>query len=206
MVLSKTSFFPLLRRRIATPALGLAVAAVALTGCSDARRSLGLDRASPDEFAVVSRAPLTLPPDMRQLPAPSPGAARPQEAAPSEVAAASMFGPGAQVSGVRTNALRTGPGGGSAGEQALLAQAGADKADPSIRAKVDQETTAMIVADRSWVDSLLFWQTYEPPYKVVDPAKETQRLRQAQAQGTPLNDGVVPTIERKKKAPLEGLF
>lgn len=204
MVLSKTSFFPLPRRRIATPVLGLAVAALALTGCSDARRSLGLDRTSPDEFAVVSRAPLTLPPDMRQLPSPTPGASRPQEAAPTQVAAASIFGPGTQVSGVRTGA-RSGTGG-SSGEQALLNRAGADKADPSIRAKVDQETTAMIVADRSWVDSLLFWQKQEAPYQVVDPAKETQRLRQAQAQGTPVNQGVVPTIERKKKAPLEGLF
>lgn len=196
MVLSKTSFSPL---------LGLAVAALALTGCSDVRRSMGLDRTSPDEFAVVSRAPLTLPPDMRQLPAPSPGAARPQEAAPSQVAAASMFGPGAQVSGVRVNTTR-GSGGGSASEQAFLNRAGADKVDPSIRAKVDQETTSMIVADRSWVDSLLFWQKYEAPYQVVDPAKEAQRVRQTQAQGAPINKGNVPTIERKKKAPLEGLF
>ena len=38
-----------------------------------------MDRVGPDEFAVESRAPLTLPPDYELRP-PSPGAARPQEA------------------------------------------------------------------------------------------------------------------------------
>ena len=71
---------------------------------------------------------------------------------------------------------------------------------------MDQETSALIVADKRWIDRLLFWQTQEAPYQIVDPKKESQRLREAQAQGKPVNDGVVPTIERKRKAPLEGLF
>ena len=49
-----------------------------LPGCSDLKRSIGLERTSPDEFAVESRAPLTMPPDFELRP-PQPGAARPQE-------------------------------------------------------------------------------------------------------------------------------
>ena len=49
-----------------------------LPGCSDLKRSIGLERTSPDEFDVESRAPLTMPPDFELRP-PQPGAARPQE-------------------------------------------------------------------------------------------------------------------------------
>jgi hypothetical protein len=49
-----------------------------LPGCTDLKRSIGLEKTSPDEFAVESRAPLTMPPDFELRP-PQPGAARPQE-------------------------------------------------------------------------------------------------------------------------------
>jgi len=44
---------------------------------------VGIDAISPDEFAVESRAPLTIPPDFDLRP-PQPGAARPQEATAAE--------------------------------------------------------------------------------------------------------------------------
>lgn len=50
-----------------------------LPGCSGFRQAIGLDRTGPDEFAVESRAPLTIPPDFDLRP-PQPGAPRPQEA------------------------------------------------------------------------------------------------------------------------------
>jgi hypothetical protein len=49
-----------------------------LPGCTDMRRAIGLEKTSPDEFAVESRAPLTMPPDFELRP-PQPGAPRPQE-------------------------------------------------------------------------------------------------------------------------------
>jgi hypothetical protein len=65
----------------------LAVASVCvlllLPSCSDFRVALGMDRVGPDEFAVESRAPLTIPPDFDLRP-PQPGAPRPQEATPAE--------------------------------------------------------------------------------------------------------------------------
>lgn len=185
-------------RRHGRPLLGLALVALALGGCSDVRRSIGLDRQSPDEFSVVSRAPLSIPPDLINapaLPAPRPGAPRPQ--APNETAAAAsaVFGkPAAAKAGEST------------GERQLIAEATArGGVDPNIRNKVDQETTDLAIADRGWVDSLLFWRKPEDNASLVDPKKEQQRIRQAEAQGKTLA-GPVPTIERKRKAPLEGLF
>jgi hypothetical protein len=51
---------------------------VLFSGCTDLKRAIGLERTSPDEFAVESRAPLTMPPDFDLRP-PQPGATRPQE-------------------------------------------------------------------------------------------------------------------------------
>lgn len=54
-----------------------------LPGCSDLRIALGMDRVGPDEFAIESRAPLTIPPDFNLRP-PTPGAPRPQEVTAAE--------------------------------------------------------------------------------------------------------------------------
>ena len=49
-----------------------------LSGYSNFKQMIGLDQPMPDEFAVESRAPLTVPPDFDLRP-PEPGAPRPQE-------------------------------------------------------------------------------------------------------------------------------
>jgi hypothetical protein len=56
-----------------------------LAGCTDFRQMLGIDRVGPDEFAVESRAPLTIPPEFDLRP-PQPGAPRPQEATAADKA------------------------------------------------------------------------------------------------------------------------
>jgi hypothetical protein len=77
----------------------LAVACVSLlmllTACTSVKQILGMDTQGPDEFAVESRAPLTIPPDFNLRP-PSPGAARPQEASAQDKARKVMdtAGPG----------------------------------------------------------------------------------------------------------------
>jgi hypothetical protein len=67
------------------PAVLLAAAATGLTGCDSFKKAIGMEKTSPDEFAVESRAPLTIPPDFDLRP-PQPGAGRPQEVSPSDKA------------------------------------------------------------------------------------------------------------------------
>jgi len=66
-----------------------------IAGCGDFKKTIGLEPTLPDEFAVESRAPLTLPPDFDLRP-PSPGAPRPQEKASNQQAkqAIEQAGPG----------------------------------------------------------------------------------------------------------------
>jgi hypothetical protein len=55
-----------------------------LSGCTDVKQMIGMDQPMPDEFAVESRAPLTVPPDFDLRP-PEPGAPRPQEKTAEQV-------------------------------------------------------------------------------------------------------------------------
>src|SRR5262245_64921196 len=63
---------------------------LATGGCTSFKETLGLTKQSPDEFKVVSRAPLSMPPDYNLKP-PTPGAPRPQEGTPRDQAEASVF-------------------------------------------------------------------------------------------------------------------
>ncbi len=79
--------------------LSAILASLALAGCGeDTKKMLGLGKNPPDEFQVVGRAPLSIPPDF-QLRPPAPGAARPQEATPATAARSAVLGGGAPANG-----------------------------------------------------------------------------------------------------------
>ena len=187
-----------------------AVALIAPLGaCSDGmsgvKSSLGLTKEAPDEFGVVSRAPLSLPPDYTLRP-PQAGSLRPQDSTPTEVARQTVFRVPTDKTDPTGAPAGASPGAASVGELALLKQAGAATADPNIRRIVDQENTRLLEADRSFTDRLIFWKTPEAPGVVVDPQKEAQRLRQNVAEGKPAVEGETPIIERKQRGFLEGIF
>jgi hypothetical protein len=41
---------------------------------------------------------------------------------------------------------------------------------------------------------------------LVDPAKESQRIKENQALGRPVTEGETPTIERREQGIFEGIF
>lgn len=73
------------RRRIPLFAVASIALPLLLAGCTGFRQMVGLDQTGPDEFAVESRAPLTIPPEFDLRP-PKPGAPRPQDANQAEKA------------------------------------------------------------------------------------------------------------------------
>ncbi|MEM1019971.1 MAG: DUF3035 domain-containing protein [Sphingomonadales bacterium] len=109
------------------------IAALALPACGGARSALGLDKNSPDEFAVVRTQPLVVPPDFSLRP-PRPGEKRPEEMSAQAQAIAALF-PG------RTSLPPL-----SAGERALLEAAGATQVGPEIRSNITSRSE--IVADK----------------------------------------------------------
>lgn len=189
--------------RPAVPLLLLA-AALVLGGCGETRKILGWEKAPPDEFRIVSRAPLTVPPDFGLRP-PAPGAARPNEASAQEAARTAVFG--ADRPAGQTAAGRAGGAPVSAGEQQLLGRIGADRIDPGIREQIDRETQSLAEADKTFVDRLLFWRTTDPGSgQQLDAAREAQRLRETSAAGRPANEGEIPTIRKRQRGIFEGIF
>src|SRR5256714_13196462 len=79
-----------------------------LSGCGF-RQLVGLDKTGPDEFAVESRAPLTIPPDFELRP-PAPGAARPQEVTAAQRARKAIDTAGPGEAGTQASGGRRQPG------------------------------------------------------------------------------------------------
>lgn len=157
-----------------------------LIGCSETKEMLGLGRTTPDEFTVVDRAPLVLPPDYSLRP-PQPGAARPQEQTPAKQAEAALF----DSSTVSNTAL-------SSLDQKMLQQAGAAQAEPNIRKTIDRESAEGVADSRHLVDDLLWWRQQDESGAVVDAAKESERLKTARGEGKAANSGATPVIEKRK--------
>ena len=176
---------------------------LALSACEGVQKQLGLTKQSPDEFKVVARAPLSLPPDYTLRP-PEPGIPRPQEGTTSQQAKNAVFRlqqPEAGTLGPKIESDNR-----SRAELSLLKAAGADQADPNIRRIIDAETLRINAESDDFLEALVFWREPEAAGEIVDATEEAKRLRENAALGKPVTDGETPTIERKQKALFEGIF
>jgi hypothetical protein len=172
----------------------------ALSGCTDAKRALGYEKTAPDEFQVVERAPLAMPPDFSLRP-PAPGTVRPQEGNVREQARAALSGQ-RQVTPIATQ-------GRTQGDVALLKKAGAEQNQPDIRMLVNKETQSLADTDKSFTDKLVFWRKPPGPGygEQLDAGREAQRLRENQALGRTVGDGDTPRISRsRRRGMLEGIL
>ena len=131
-------------------ALAVSLCATVLSGCDSLRKAAGLQKKSPDEFAVTTKAPLVIPPDFNLRP-PMPGAPPSNTRDPStnaEIALFSNADPQTVANGMRGNY--------TPGEKMLLANAKAQNSDPTIRARLNADQRAAIQnADRSFTDRIL---------------------------------------------------
>lgn len=176
--------------RIAFISLSLA-AALTLAACSNAKETLGLTKQAPDEFAVVKRAPLSMPPDYSLRP-PRPGQPRPQELEPSMEARQAIFGLSGSSAGAHPQYY-------SEGESILLRDAGVGEAEanPAIRQVVDTEVREETDANQPVVDKLLNYTGMGSggvAASVVDPVAEAERLKKNKAEGKPVTEGKTPTL------------
>ena len=175
------------------------VSAVGLGGCQSTSKALGMSKVTPDEFRVVTKAPLVLPPDYSLRP-PAPGEPRPQELQPESAARAALIGQSMSVER-------------SDGEKLLVAKAGIEKADPLIRYVVDDEFGDVAHKEKSFADRVLFWRKDKPETQgapapttdgtdvaVIDGAKEEERLK-----GLTGGKAVIISRERQSRLKLPGL-
>jgi hypothetical protein len=175
---------------ISAPGLAACSLVILLCGCSGSgfKKTFGLVATPPDAFAVGTQPPLSLPPELGQLPPPNPGEPRPQQtdAAQDGLDALSP-----------ASSITPAPDSSSAGEAALLDQAGPTP-PPTIRADVNQ--TALIDSKPpGFVSSLMGSGPVQP---TVDAPAESRRLQENAALGQPPTTGDTPEDSNQKP----GLF
>ena len=164
----------------------------ALPGCQDVKTAFGGGKLTPDEFAVMPKAPLVMPPDYNLRP-PMPGSRAANMPDPSEQARANLY-PNNPEAVAQT--LGTGF---SDGEKLLLAYAHAANADPSIRQRIaaeeGQTKRAAVLPTRSCSGKRL-WPRQQPHRWTRRRKPNACARRKPQATRPPR------TLETRHKAPL----
>lgn len=152
----------------------ISVAAIALFGASactsGVRQALGAERSAPDEFRVVTIAPLVVPPEYNLRP-PQPGQPRPEDLFPETRSIGT---------GLSENASR--------GEVLLARSARANEANPNVRALIDGETAGVVRKNEGFANRILFWRGRgETPdtdrIAPITPEEEAQRIEEVAGQG-----------------------
>lgn len=170
-------------------ALALSFAAIAtmgMAGCNTVSQAAGMNRQVPDEFNVVTKAPLVVPPEFALRP-PATGAELPRELDPGQRGQSILFG---QDIGQEA----------SSGERALILAAGASASDPIIRTQVDYEDAQIIRKPSSFVGQVLNFiplsnTTTDAEGNPLNAEAEAARLRQVEIVNSATGGGAV-VIER----------
>jgi len=164
--------------------IAVLAAAATASGCGTVSRIVGAGKQAPDEFRVVTQAPLTLPPDYSLRP-PRPGEARPQEREADAEARAALFGEEVGVAATQ-------------GERAFVGAAGAGAVDPNIRDQIDYEGQGVVRRSEGFVDQLLsFGGSSAAPSTPLNAEQEAARLERDEQIRRATGGGQV-TIERDR--------
>ena len=160
----------------------VAMTALSLAACAST--------SGPDEFRVVRKAPLTVPPEYNLRP-PTLGQSRPQELSPEAQARVAVFG---------IDVGQTA----SDGEKMFVKSAGGDAVDRNVRAQVDFDDSQTLHKNRSITDMILNFGG-EARESVIDPAAEAERLRVEGEAVKDITGGGKVIIQPKQTSKLPGL-
>lgn len=183
--------------------LAALLAATACTG-STVKDTLGLNRSSPDEFRVVSRPPLSVPPDFALRPPGTPGESRLMPPASAQAKSLITGEPVQPViiplpSSDQAKTVAPASVAPSSPESQFLKRAGADQANNNIRAELEADkATASIIEpqeDKAWWD--VFSSDAPKKDPMVDAKKEAERIKDDKASGKSVTEGETPEVKPK---------
>lgn len=140
------------------------ICTLGVTGCASAGKALGLTREGPNEFNILTKAPLVVPPEYKLRP-PQVGEARAEESYSSEVAREAIMG----------DVDSAAP---SQGEILLMSKAGAGRSDGTVRMLIDGDNSVERKS-AGFTDRVVFWrdgQAVDGAGNPLDPDNEAKRL------------------------------
>jgi len=139
--------------------------AFAVSGCATATKSLGLTKRAPNEFNILTKAPLIVPPEYNLRP-PKVGESSAENNYSQEAARKALLGD-------------VDPAEPSRGEIFLLTKAGVGQADQEIRVKIDGQNSVERKSS-GLTDRILFWnngKVLDATGAPLDPESEARRLK-----------------------------
>ncbi len=195
------------------------IAAIALlTACNGGtvKDTLGINRKAPDEYRVVTRPPLSVPPQFNLRAPLRPGEATESQAA-SRQAESVLLGKPEAAGGVYSlpaaGSAESAPvapvrveDGASSPESNFLERAGAVNADPSVRQQLEEDRIAKqeVIEESSW------WETFsilpEKKEPLVNAKGEADRLEKNKQEGKPVTEGETPEVKQKDRGVLGRIF
>jgi len=147
------------------PVLTIAGVAALSTGCTSASKALGLTTQAPNEFNILTKAPLVVPPEYNLRP-PRIGESSAENNYSQKSAREALIG----------DIDATEP---SRGEIFLMTKAGVGNANQEIRLEIDGVNSVERKSE-NFANRVLFWQDggiVTPEGSPLDPEVEAQRLR-----------------------------
>ena len=185
-----------------------ALSTFALSGCSSdtVKNTLGLDRAAPDEYRVVSRPPLSVPPQFSLRP-PSNSELPPSQVSASKQGQAIVLG-GSNANGTpaTTKAKANTSAKTNGADSQFLKNVGASTADPNIRSALTEQRFAVQEQkeETSWWN---FWDgADEKKDPTVDAKKESERIQKTEDAGQPVTTGDTPDVKGRDTGVLGRIF
>lgn len=163
-------------------AAGAGLALVALSGCSDFRQAIGSEKSVPDEFEVVVRPPLSLPPGFTERPS--------DEGSASETIVSLQDASNSISAKGQTSILLESAEGRIEGYDDLFAF---DAVPDNIRALVDEETAGIRFERRLPIQIVFGGLPNVGP--ILDQMDEDVRLRTNRLQGKLPTDGATKGID-----------
>jgi len=133
---------------------GLAISSLAMSGCSSATKALGLTKQAPNEFNILTKAPLIVPPEYNLKP-PRIGESSAENNYSQKAARDALIGDIDETEPTR-------------GEIALMAKAGVGRANQEIRVEIDGDNSVERKT-QGFASRVLFWQNGQIIDEAGDP-------------------------------------
>lgn len=124
-------------------ALTVAAMAVAMPACTSIAKATGARKTTPNEFNILTKAPLVVPPEYNLRP-PANGQARLEEGYSSKVAREALLG---SIDDAEP----------SRGEVVLMSKAGVGRADPQVRILINGQNSVEHKSG-AFTDRVIFWR------------------------------------------------
>jgi len=168
----------------------ISVIGISISGCASASKALGLKQSAPNEFNILTKAPLVVPPEYNLRP-PKLDESSAENNYTQKAAREALIG---SIDDAEP----------SEGEQYLIVKAGALRANPEIRVEIDGQNSVERKSD-GFSNQILFWKNgraLDGANQPLDPEQEAKRLDSINAA---TGGGTVEITRRPGGAKLPGL-